>query len=158
MSKRKSEPSKRALESRWGKNAIDVNGWTGIPNLLLERQQELKIDPLDLNILLVLCKHWWEEDKMPYPSKATIADIVGREKSTVQTRIRGMEQRGLLKRVTRKNGQGGQGSNEYDLSGLVKKLRKLAKSEQAVKKAREEEDGRRRRGRGKANKDAGEEA
>ncbi len=60
----------RALVQKWGKGTLDVEGWTAIPNILLERQQVLNIDAVKLNILLVLLKHWWEKPKMPYPSKS----------------------------------------------------------------------------------------
>lgn len=34
----------KAHEKKWGRETIGL-GWTAIPNLLLERQQALKIDP-----------------------------------------------------------------------------------------------------------------
>lgn len=100
---KKTAPSKdlKALERKWGKPTLEVEGWTAIPNILLERQQALGIDAVKLNILLVLLKHWWEKPNMPYPSKTTIGEIVGRDKSTVQKHIKQMENAGLLNRNKR---------------------------------------------------------
>jgi predicted transcriptional regulator len=139
----------RALELKWGKQTLDVEGWTAVPNILLERQQTLKIDAVKLNILLVLLKHWWEKPKMPYPSKATIGEIVGREKSTIQKHIKQMEKQGLLKRKGRFQDAGGQTSNIYDLSGLIDQLKNLSKEELKARKERKDEDGRKRRGHAK---------
>ena len=138
--------SLKVLEKKWGKSTLEIEGWTAIPNILLERQQTLGIDAVKLNILLVLLKHWWEKPKMPYPAKTTIAEIVGREKSTVQKHIKQMEEQGLIKRKNRFQSAGGQTSNEYDLSGLIAKLKDLATTEMNVRKKRSEEDARKRRG------------
>jgi predicted transcriptional regulator len=142
------EPAQKlkVLERKWGKATIDVDGWTAIPNILLERQQALGIDAVKLNILLVLLKHWWEKTKMPWPSKATIGEIVGRDKSTVQKHLKEMEKRGLVKRNSRYQSAGGQTSNEYDLAGLIAQLKTLAKDELKERKKRTEEDARKRRG------------
>jgi len=146
---KQSESTKKlkALEKKWGREVIEVDGWTAIPNILLERQQALKIDAIKLNILLVLLKHWWEKPKMPYPSKATIGDIVGRDKSTIQKHIKQMEDDGLLQRKERYQSAGGQTSNEYDLSGLISRLKGLAKDEKKERDKRKAEDERKRRGR-----------
>ena len=45
----------KSLEKKWGKNVIE-QGWTGVPNTLIERQQALELSSLDVNILLVLLK------------------------------------------------------------------------------------------------------
>lgn len=136
----------RALDVRWGRGVIQVKGWTGIPNLLLERQQRLNIDAIKLNILLVLLKHWWEKDNMPFPSKSKIGEIIGRDPSTVQRHIREMEKEGLLVRNSRYYKAGGQSSNEYDLTGLLTALAGLAKEEVEDQKKQKEAEGRKLRG------------
>ncbi len=138
--------SLRALKSKWGKETIEVDGFTAIPNILLERQQALKIDAIKLNILLVLLKHWWEKPKMPYPAKTKIADIVGRDVSTVQRQIRAMEKQGLLSRNKRYQTAGGQTSNEYDLSGLIEQLHSLSVQRLKERANQKEDDDRKRRG------------
>lgn len=83
---------------------------------------------------------------MPWPSRATIGEIVGRDKSTVQKHLKAMEDRGLIQRNSRYQSAGGQTSNEYDLSGLIAELKALAKAEQKERRKRAEDDARRRRG------------
>jgi predicted transcriptional regulator len=134
------------LIKKWGKNIITSLGWTAVPNILLERQQLLKLDAVDMNILLVLLKHWWTKPDFPYPSKRKIGDIINRSQGTVQTHIRAMEKEKLITRKERFYAAGGQSSNEYDLSGLIKKLDKLAKEEIDDKKSRKESEGRKQRG------------
>ena len=136
----------RTLEAKWGKKTVKSMGWTGIPNLLIERQQALSISPLELNILIIMMKHWWESDRMPFPSKKIIAEIINRDGSTVQRAIRNMEKNGLLERIKRGNGYGGQGSNEYNLSGLISKLQVLAEEEENRQDTQRKAEGRRRRG------------
>lgn len=148
QTKKQTEVTKslRVLKSKWGKETIEVDGFTAIPNILLERQQALNIDAIKLNILLVLLKHWWEKPKMPYPAKSKIADIVGRDVSTVQRQIRAMEKQGLLSRNQRYQSAGGQTSNEYDLSGLIEQLHKLSVLRLKERATQKEDDGRKRRG------------
>lgn len=136
--------TKKVLEQRWGKQVISM-GWTAIPSLLLERQQTLQINSVELNILLILIKHWWEDERLPFPSKQKMADMIGKDKSTVQRHIRSLESKGLLKRLVRSN-DNGQTSNEHDLSGLIDRIRALAKEEISVKEVRDQEDARKRRG------------
>ena len=146
--KKQAEPIQKlkVLERKWGEAVLKVEGWTAIPNLLLERQQALGIDAVKLNILLVLLKHWWEKTQMPWPSKTTIGEIVGRDKSTVQKHLREMETKGLITRKSRYQSAGGQTSNEYNLTGLISQLTSLAKEELKERKKRNEDDARKRRG------------
>ncbi|GHY38635.1 AsnC family transcriptional regulator [Vibrio cholerae] len=58
MSKEEQQDAKK-LNKRWG-NQVIQEGWTAIPNVLIERQQALKLNPVEMNILLVLLKFWWE--------------------------------------------------------------------------------------------------
>lgn len=53
----------KSLENKWGKNVI-AQGWTGVPNTLIERQQALGLSSLDVNILLILLKYWWDADSL----------------------------------------------------------------------------------------------
>ena len=138
----------KKLEERWGKQTLDVKGWTGIPSLLLERQQMLKINPVDMNILLVLLSHWWNKENMPFPSKGRVAEIINRDVGTVRKHIKKLEDNGLVTREERflSNGNG-QTSNIYRLDGLVSRLAKEAEQEAMEQKKRDEEDSAKRRGR-----------
>lgn len=138
----------RKLEERWGKQTLDVKGWTGIPTLLLERQQMLKLDPVDMNILLVLLSHWWNKESMPFPSKKKIADTINRDVGTVRRHIKQLEDNGLVHREKRfLSGGNGQTSNIYHLDGLIDRLAKEADQEAKEQKKRDETDSAKRRGR-----------
>ncbi len=57
-----------------------------------------------------------------------------------------MEEQGLLKREKLFQSAGGQTSNISDLSGLIAKLKSLAKEELKARKERKDIEGRKRRG------------
>lgn len=139
------KPQTKQLSKRWGASVIN-EGWTAIPNILIERQQALQLKPTEMNIILVLLKYWWEKGKSPYPSKKTIGDLINRDTSTVRRSLKRLEELGLVKRESRYYEKGGQTSNEYDLSGLVDRLKKEAKEQVKLKEKRKSEDARIRRG------------
>lgn len=145
----------RKLQERWGRQTLDVKGWTGIPTLLLERQQMLKLDPVDMNILLVLLSHWWNKEKMPFPSRKKIAETIDRDVGTVRRHIKKLEDSGLVCREKRfLAGGNGQTSNIYHLDGLVQRLAKEAEQEAKEQKARDDEDSAKRRGRPKVKRES----
>jgi len=146
MSKKNSKAKeKKIMEEKWGKDVIEVYNWTAFPNLLLERQQALKLDPVQMNILLVLLKRWWLSDNMPFPGRKEIANTIGRDVSTVTRQLKNMEDNGLIVRESQfKNG--GQISNKYNLQGLLDKLDFFAQEEKKEQKNAKEETERKRRG------------
>lgn len=107
------------LEQRWGRLLIDA-GWVAFPSVFLQRQQALGLDPLDVNILLQLADHWWERDNLPFPSKKTLADRIGVTPRTIQRRIARMESAGFIKRIERRDRNGGNRTNRYSFAGLIK--------------------------------------
>lgn len=116
--KRDVQEGLRRNEKKWTAPLMDA-GWSVLPNVILERQHVLDLDAVDVNILLHLVKHWWFPEKLPHPSKQTIADCMGIDASTVRRRIKRLEERGLIERRKRFDQRKGQQTNEYDLSGLV---------------------------------------
>lgn len=137
--------SERQLKEKWGAVTLS-NGFTAIPNTLIERQQALKIKPTEMNILLILMKYWWENDRTPYPSKETIAEMINRDSSTVRKAMKSLEEKGLVKRTSRYYEKGGQTSNEYDLSGLVESLKTQSTEIKNLQAKRKSEDASIRRG------------
>ena len=125
-----------ANEKKWGLTT-HKQGWTYVPNILLEHQAELGISPVELNVILTVMKHWWERDALPWPSVTKVADSIGRSRSIVQRRIRALEKRGLIQRVYRKDTRKEKAnlSNEYDFSGLVQQVAAIAKRRQKEKTA-----------------------
>lgn len=127
---------------KWGKPTKEA-GWTSVPNMLIYRQRSLDISPLDLNILLHLMSYWWDSDKIPFPSKDTLAESIGVRPGTIRKRIKGMEAAGFLKRIERRRESGRSGTNEYDLSPLREKLIQYAEAE--LKEKRKASAGKRKR-------------
>ncbi len=114
--------------------------FTIIPSLLLRAQARLGLDSRQLVVLLHLIEHWWKAERMPYPSKKTLAERMRLTSRQVQRCIAVLEGNGLVKRVKRSSARG-QMNNQYDLSGLVAKLKTI---EPEFKKAAEEAEARRR--------------
>lgn len=133
-------PSKKedAIAKKWGK-PIKNAGWTAIPNILVYRQRSLGLTPIDLNILLHLMTYWWQDDKKPHPSKATLAQAIGVSSGTIQKRIRDMEAAGFIKRIERRRKNNRSETNEYDLSPLRDLLLPHAQEELRERKKRHAE-------------------
>lgn len=134
----------RSNEEKWTLPLLQA-GWSMLPNVILERQQALGLDPVDINILLHLVRHWWRPGDKPYPSKKTIAECMGVDARTVQRHIASLEKGGLIQRITRKDPRYGQQSNIYDLSGLITAATPYAQEAIETRRKRREEDAERRK-------------
>lgn len=124
-------------EDKWGK-VIVANGYTMIPNILIQRQRTLGLTPTHLNILLQLLMYWWEDDNLPHPTKKRLAESMGVSESTVQRNLRQMENMGYLKRIIRKQEQNRNLSNQYDLTPLRQLLEPQADEEIQLRKLQRE--------------------
>ena len=145
---RQPRPNVKANEEKWTK-PIMAAGWVGFPAVFVERQQALRLDALDLNILLHLVNYWWTKDRKPFPSKKTIADAIGVTPRTVQRHIADMEKDGLIQREERRiPGQGSQ-TNIYHFDGLIKSASPYAEEKLEKRKQRKQEDEATRRRKGK---------
>jgi DNA-binding MarR family transcriptional regulator len=133
----------RQNEKKWTPVLLEA-GWSMLPNVILERQQALGLDPVDVNILLHLVRYWWYAGELPFPSKKTIAECIGIDPRTVQRHIAAMERGGLINRVKRRDAKRGQQSNYYDLTGLIREATPYAREAIEVRKRRREEDATRR--------------
>jgi DNA-binding MarR family transcriptional regulator len=134
----------RANEKKWGLPLLKA-GWCLLPATILERQQALGLTPTDVNILMHLIRHWWVADRLPFPSKRTIAECMGCHPSTVQRRIARMEAAGFINRIPRSDREHGQRSNAYDLSGLVEAATPYAQEILEERAAKDEEIAKRRK-------------
>src|SRR3546814_4346517 len=68
---------------------------------------------------------WWEKEHRPWPKKQLLAERMDMSERQIQRQIAELESAGLVQRVERTRPGRGKTSNEYDLSGLVKKLKAL---------------------------------
>lgn len=113
-------------ERKWGREVMDVRRFCIFPSLLLHAQARLKMTPTHLAIVLHLVDFWWEADRKPWPSKAKLAERLGLSPRHVQRQMAELEEMGLVRRNERRSALKGKLSNEYDLSGLVARLKELA--------------------------------
>lgn len=114
----------RMSEKKWGKGVMAL-GFSIVPSLLLRAQRRLGLSPTQLSILMQLCDFWWDKERRPFPSKATLSDRLGLCPRQIQRYIAELETAGLVRRTQRWSSHGGKSTNSYDLSGLVKRLQQL---------------------------------
>lgn len=122
---RKPPKAKTKLSEIWGDEVLE-RGFTAIPNLLLDNYKALGMTATDLRVASQLLRYWWSLKNPPWPSKQTLADKLETTPSTIRKSIARMEGLGLVKREERRAATGGNQSNQYDLSGLVDAVRRLA--------------------------------
>jgi DNA-binding MarR family transcriptional regulator len=120
------------LQKKWGSDVIS-HGHMTVPALLLQSQALLKIRPTQMNILLQLLEHWWAADGKVFPSVKAIGERVRLGNKQVQRHVKALEDKGLVVRRPRFR-DGSQTSNEYDMSGLVKRLKAIAAEVTKAKK------------------------
>jgi predicted transcriptional regulator len=120
----KSAVDQKESERKWGVAVMKL-GYCILPSILLQAQARLLITPQQMMVLLQLVEHWWKADNKVYPSKETLADRIGLSAKQVQRPIKALEEKKLVKRIPRTLKGRGKTSNEYDLSGLVKKLKEI---------------------------------
>ena len=114
----------QASDKKWGRSVMKL-GFSIVPSLLLRAQQRLGLNPTQLAILLQLADYWWDQDRKPYPSKNRLSERLGLRPRQIQRYIAELEAAGLVKRIERRAVHRGKLSNEYDLNGLVERLKKL---------------------------------
>lgn len=122
----------RMSERKWGREAMDAKGYCIVPSLLLHAQARLKMTPSQLAIVMHLADYWWYADRKPWPSKKTLGERVNLSPRQVQRHLAELEKMGLVARNERRSPLQGKLSNEYDLSGLVKRLKEIAPEFKAV--------------------------
>ena len=118
------KPSRRTSADKWGGPVIEL-GFCVVPSLLFQAQRRLGLTPTQLTILLQLADYWWSAARKPFPKKADLAERLGLNERQVQRHIAALEKAGFVRRIARTAYHRGKISNEYDLSGLVEKLKAL---------------------------------
>ena len=120
---------KDPVSAKWGAD-VGAAGFTIIPSHLLSANAvlppDLHLSSTELLGLLRVCSSWWQAERLPFPSKATIAQRIGLKSTRqVQRALSSLEKRGLIQRIERYYEGSGQASNYYDLSGTVAFVRGL---------------------------------
>ena len=119
----KTEPELRQLDKKWG-GAVMSHGRFIVPSILLRAQARLLVRPTQMIVLLQLIEHWWGDSKI-FPSMKTIGDRINLSPKQVQRTIDSLVKKGLIAKKQRRLPGRGKVSNEYDLTGLVKRLKAL---------------------------------
>jgi hypothetical protein len=127
------------LNQKWG-DAVIAEGYTVLPNVILQNQKALGLKHLDVLVLMCLLSHWWGKDDLPRPAKSSIAKTLDVDPRTVQRSIAKLEKQGYIQRRERRAGVGDNLPNFYDLSGLVVAAKTQAVQAQKVKAARAKDD------------------
>lgn len=111
-------------EKKWGR-AVMSHGYCIFPSILLQAQGRLGVSAQEMVVLLQLAEHWWKFANKVYPAKDVIAQRVGLSTKQVQRHIKQLEELKLVQRRERYRTGGSRTTNEYDLSGLVAKLKAI---------------------------------
>jgi DNA-binding MarR family transcriptional regulator len=114
-------------------------GVTVVPRVLITGVAALKITPIQAMILLQMLACWGRTGKHPFPGRRRMRDWLGCDKRTLDRAITGLVELGLVVRRRRVGGKfRRQTTNEYDLSGLIDRLKPLARRALSEKKRQEE--------------------
>lgn len=128
----KTQSNRSESEKKWGRDVMDL-GYSIFPSLIFHAQARLGLGPVQLVLLLHLADYWWRRGQMPYPSKATLGERMNLSPRQIQRYLTELEDGGFITRKERFASHKGQQSNEYNMMGLVRKLKKLEPEFTAVK-------------------------
>jgi DNA-binding MarR family transcriptional regulator len=122
-------------QEKWGSEAIAA-GFTVLPNHFIALNQfvgeEKALSPTEMLVTLQILSSWWSKDRLPFPSKATIASRSGLSPRQVQRALTALEQKGYVERITRYSTNQARTSNQFKLTGLVTAVAEAAKDHPAA--------------------------
>lgn len=124
QAKKANRPRTKASADKWGDEVISF-GFCILPSLLFRAQRRLGLSPTHLAILVQLADFWWDAKRKPFPKKVDLAERLNLSERQVQRLIAELEKMGYVRRIERSVARRGKISNEYDLSGLVARLKVL---------------------------------
>jgi DNA-binding transcriptional ArsR family regulator len=110
-------------EAKWGPAL--AAGFQSVPNILVQSHRKLRLDPLDVAILLNLNMHWWTAGDLPYPRASLLAERIGVTKRTVERRLLKMQKAKLIERLPPEY-RGNAIIRRFRMTGLVNELARLA--------------------------------
>jgi len=116
--------TRKASERKFGKPVMDV-GFCITPSMLMKAQARIGLNPVQFNIVMHLLDQWWSADRRPWPAKSLLAERMAMSERQIQRQIAELECAGLIQRIGRTRPGKGKTSNEYDLTGLVNKMKAL---------------------------------
>lgn len=72
---------------KWG---LKQSSFSHIPNILLEYRDRLQIKDHEMFLLLVLLNHWWQRDRLPFPSITRLSELTGKTERSVQRNLKAL--------------------------------------------------------------------
>lgn len=138
LNKAEAETLKRN-EQKWSKTLMQA-GWNALPSIIIEKQEALGLDAIDMNIIVHLSNYWWNAERLPQPSVATIAKAIGVTERTVQKRITALVGLGLMSRQERRKTRFGSATNLYGFEGLIEAAKPYAVEKIAQREQRQQEE------------------
>lgn len=138
LNKAEAETLKRN-EQKWSKILMQA-GWNALPSIIIEKQEALGLDAIDMNIIVHLSNYWWNAERLPQPSVATIAKAIGVTERTVQKRITALVGLGLMSRQERRKTRFGSATNLYGFEGLIEAAKPYAVEKIAQREQRQQEE------------------
>lgn len=119
------------MVEKWGKPVAE-RGFAQVPNYLLLLNQflddEHRLSPVELLVLIQLVGTWWKKDDKPFPSMATLARRCGSSERQIQRAVNHLVAVGLVAKEKRRVGRGLISSNAYNLTPLTEVLEEAAKA------------------------------
>lgn len=119
------------VTDKWGE-AVAKRGFAQIPNYLLLLntflEEDKRLSPVEMLVVLQLVGAWWKKDHMPFPSMVTLAARCGVSDRQIQRAINELEKRKLIERVKRRSETGIRSNNAYDLKPLIEMLNRVSKA------------------------------
>jgi hypothetical protein len=112
-------------------------GVTAVPRVLLTGLADLKIKPIHAIIVLQLIACWGNSGPHPFPSRGRLRKWIGCDKRTLDRAIAQLVKLRLVEKRKRTGNSRRQTSNEYDLSGLIDRLKPLGRRAVNEKNRRE---------------------
>jgi DNA-binding HxlR family transcriptional regulator len=123
--------TKSDVVNKWGQEVAE-RGFVQLPNYLLLLNQflddEHRLSPTELIVLLQLVGGWWKKESMPFPAISTLARRCGVSDRQIQRALVRLEKLKLVERKARRGKRGLIASNAYDLTPLVSMLEQVAKA------------------------------
>lgn len=105
---------------KWGDAAH--RGYQAVPHDLFRFQAQLGLSNGEMVTLLNILDFWWEVERRPFPGATALANRMGATPRSVQRHLKTLQEKRYAVR-----GHGEQ--RQFNLDGLVKRLKELVKQE-----------------------------
>lgn len=118
------------LTVRFGDEVLQ-RGHTAVPNLVMDYYARLGISPAEMLFTIHVWQHWWTA-RDPHPSLRTIAHKMSLSVRQAKRYVEALERKGFLNVVERFAPHGGQLTNEFDYSPLIRAVVRAARADGAL--------------------------